>query len=209
MIINLRKEKNLVKNKPYLSVSQFKSSHVILDKDIINNNSMVKGTLRSGKTDKVLIPAFELCEDGLLYIDYNHEAEDILRDICEEKNRTLHIFCNQDLNVDKVIEYIVKGHIVYFNIRRNKENDLENLNLIFKGLYENSHKIKSKVNVLIDNIQYLRRINNLEDLIVKCDNIKILMTLCYTRQLTEFYGETITNIIKENCIAYDVEKQQK
>lgn len=208
-MIKLKKETDLLKNVPFLSVSQFKNEKVILNSEIITYNSIIKGIRRSGKTEKVLIPAFELCESGVLYVDYNNEAENIIKKICEKKNRTVHVFYNKDVNIQKIIEYILKGHIVYFNIRQGKENDLEYLNLIFKGIYENSCKIKDKVNILIDNIQYLGRINNLEDLIVNCNNVKILMTLCYTRQIQEFYGETITNIIKENCYSYDVEKQQK
>lgn len=208
-MIKIRKEKDINKDKAFLSVSQLKKEIIELDNDIINQNSLVKGARKSGKTDKVLIPAFEMCNNGVLYIDYNNESEDVIKEICKRKNRTVHIFYNKDINIQKIIEYVVDGHIVYFNIRRGKENDIEHLNLIFEGIYQNVSKIEEKVNIIIDNVQYLGKIQKFEELLLSCENVKFLMSLCYTRQLQDFYEEEFIKKIKGTCNSYDVEKQQK
>lgn len=208
-MITLKTESKIIKEKPFLSVSQFKNRIVTLPNEIIEHNSIVKGIRRSGKTDKVLIPAFEMCKNGILYVDYNHESEDILKKIAEKNNRTLHIFYNKDVNIQRIIQYIIKGHIVYFNVRQGKENDIEYLNSILNGIAMYSSKIEDSINILIDNVQYLGKLDSFEHIISNCENIKILMTLCYTRQLESFYGEETIKLIKESFDSYDVEKQQE
>ena len=208
-MIKIRKEQDIVKDKPFLSVSQFKRELAELENDIVNHNSLVKGARKTGKTDKILIPAFNMCKNGVLYIDYNNESEDIIKEICKNKNRTVHIFYNKDVNISKIIEYVVSGHIVYFNIRQGKSNDIEHLNLILEGIYENVNKIENRLNILIDNVQYLGKLNRFEELLFNYDNVKTLMTLCYTRQLEDFYGEEFVKRVKEKCYSYDVEKQQR
>lgn len=208
-MIKIKKEKDILKDKPFLNVSQLNKEEVELETDIINHNSLIKGARKTGKTDKILIPALEMCNNGVLYIDYNNESEDVIKKICKNKNRTVHIFYNKDVNIQKIIDYVINGHIVYFNIRRGKENDIENLNLIFSGILQNSFKIDSKINILIDNVQYLGKLSNFEELLFDCENVKFLLSLCYTRQLEDFYGEDFVRKIKDQCYAYDVEKQQR
>lgn len=206
-MIKFRREKDVDKNKIFIPISQFKKSELIINEDILEENAAITGIRMSGKTEKVLVPSFSMCKHGGLYIDFKSESEDEVRKIAEDNGRTLHVFYNDTLNVEKVIDQLRDNHLVYFNVRFGKKNDIESLDRILFELYRHRNKLDTTLNIFIDNIQYFNKLENLERIICDESKLKVMITLNYLRQLESVYGEESVKNIKENMIVYDVEKQ--
>lgn len=205
-MIKFIKETDYDKNKTVLNVSAFKNADIIFDKDIIKGNPLITGSRNTGKTDKVLIPLFNMSKGGVLYIDHNGQAQER---IIESTDRTVHIFYNKDVNVNKIINLLLDGKIVYFNIRDNKLQDLENLNIILNGIYSSRKTLINNLVIFIDDFQFIGRLDIISKLYKKSYkyNINIVACVHYTRQLKQLYSNEEVTIIKENSTEYDVEKQ--
>ena len=207
--ILFRAEKDIDKEKNYnyLSRSDIKSVNFMFDSMDLHHN-IIMGSRGVGKTDKVLIPLFKefsKLDKGILFIDFNNECEDRL---FEQTDRVIHVFYNKDVNTKNIINALKKGEIVYFNVRANKDNDIENLNKIFRMLKHKESELNKNVLILIENIQFMKRCDDFIELF-KESNSKILVTflLQYTRQLLDQYSEEEMECVKEISTSYDVEKQ--
>ena len=201
----LKREELTKECNQFLNVSTFKSRDIELPKDFLDYNTLIKGNRNSGKTDKVLIPSLKLSKHGVLYIDLNNEGLERVKEIAISNNTKLHVYNNETINIDKIIDNLLKGEYVYFNIRYNQPMDLLSLNKIMDYLKKNQSK--ERINIFIDNVQYLGKIKSLPDLILNKENIHVIMTICYTSQLETNYNEDIVNRIRQNVVSYDVNKQ--
>lgn len=205
------KQENQNTNKTFLSISTFKNSQIQLEEDFLNNNSLIKGARKTGKTEKVLLPAFSSCKNGALYIDYEGESENLVIELSRQNHKKLNVFINKTLDIKKAIHFLENGENVYFNVRSRKKNkeDLNNLNTLLDKIETCSNEFQNKINIFIDNAQFVGRLESLTHLVENDSNAKVFitMTLSYTSQLKDFYSEEEIEIIKEHSISYDVEKQ--
>lgn len=199
----LKRETEVEGFNTFLDSIQFKNSNVTLPIDILNHNVIVKGNRNSGKTEKVLIPSVRRVKEGALYIDFYGEAQEEVKKMAKENIYGEKKFFIYNKRIPEIISLLDNGYIVYFTIEEKK--DLIELNKLIT-LLENI-AFKKQINMLIDNINYLGEIKSLPNLIINNDTINVIMTLCYSSQLEEFYSKDIVKKIKEETISYDVNKQ--
>lgn len=205
-MLKLKEEKIEDKNKNFLSPLTFKKQEIIIDESFYNTNNIIKGGRKTGKTEKVFIPAFVNCKNAAIYIDYEKEGFIEISKKCKD----IQIIDIKNINKEEFRKLLEENKKIYINIDRYNKNHLLNLNNFFNLLYLFSKEgfLKNeKINVFIDNFQYMSKLDKLPDLLMTSYIFKFTIGVHYSKQLESFYGDLIVNNIKENSISYDVEKQ--
>lgn len=214
--MRLLRESETKEKEYFMSPISFLDAEVEVPKEFAYENVMVKGSNRTGKTSKVLIPLYKEFEYGKLYITLsNNYAERIV-----EEDTVVIDMRKQDIPMTamEVVSSLIKGEEVYLNVDVTccKEQSTKMVNDIFRSLLDRKEELVAPVLIAFDDISYTVRVENLLEYLEsssegrekdKNKNFYLASTLCYTRQLIGLYKEEEVEEIRKYVTMVDVEKQ--
>lgn len=190
----------------FISATEFANSIIAIPKVFYDYNIMVKGSTRTGKTQKIMLPMFSnLNKKNISKIYFSAKSLNLL-DLSDIQSNYFEIEENNFENTKEEIYKSVrdgKNTIVCFGGLLGKPT------LITKYFTELMKSISEKKQsyFFIDDFQHFPRNTFILENINK-DNIKFYMALEYSNQLLNMgYSEEEKCYIKSNSKSIDTEKQ--
>lgn len=213
--MRLMRESEVKETKYFMSPVSFLDAEIEVPKEFAYENVMVKGSVRTGKTSKVLIPLYKEFDYGKLYICVK---DNYYSQIVDEDTVVVDLDGDEVPSPEEIVSCLIKGQAVYLPLKissdRNKSAEL--VNGIFRNLLVRKGELTAPVLIAFDDISYAVRVDCLLEFLAssaegrskdKDKNVYLASTLCYTKQLIGLYTEEEVEEIKKHVTMVDVEKQ--